>query len=318
MRPYKRLIIVLSALLLTGICAFAQSLADPDETYIFDERDGVTFLMDEYLPTRGSDTTIDGKAKPSIIFLFGGGFISGQRGQRTYREWFQMLIDRGYHVFSIDYRLGLKGHKEGGMERVRSTVDAIRVGMEDLFSATNYILDNAEMLGVDPGNIVISGSSAGAIISLQAEWEICNGGKTATSMLPKGFNYAGVMSFSGAILSDHGKVKYSTRPCPQLLCHGTADKVVNYKQIKLLKWNFCGSSSLVSRIKSRKGAYQIYRFKDYGHEIASSMKYLVDQEVEFLDGLVTRKENRTSDTMVKDSDIPKGSRFGSRRDIYGK
>lgn len=318
MRTYRRLILAAIGVLLGGVCAFAQSLADPDETYVFDERDGVTFLMDEYLPTRGSETTVDGKQKPSIIFMFGGGFISGQRNQKVYREWFQLLADRGYHIFSIDYRLGLKGNKEGGMARVRSTVDAIRVGMEDLFSATNYIIENAEMLDVDPGNIVISGSSAGAIISLQAEWEICNGGKTATAMLPEGFNYAGVMSFSGAILSDHGKVKYNTKPCPQLLYHGTADKVVNYKQIMLFKWNFCGSSSLISRIKHRKGSYQIYRFDGYGHEIASSMKYLVDEQAEFLDNLVVRKENRTSDKLIKGSDIPMGSRFGSRKDIYGK
>jgi len=314
MTTFSKYILTICAFLLS-VSAFAQ--IDPSETYVFDERDGITFLMDEYVPSSKSQTTIDGKNKPSIIFLFGGGFVGGRRDQNMYREWFEKLCDNGYHIFAIDYRLGLKGHTEKGMERVKATVDAIRVGMEDLFSATNYILQNADMLGVEPDNIVISGSSAGAIITLQAEWEICNGGSTA-AMLPEGFNYAGVMSFSGAILSGNGKVKYKTTPCPQLLCHGTADKVVNYKQIKLLKWNFCGSSSLVSRIKQKKGIYQIYRYEGYGHEIAASMKYLVDEQVAFLENVVVKKENRTSDTLVKDSDIPAGSKYQSRKDIYGK
>ena len=53
-------------------------------------------------------------------------------------------------------------------------------------------------------------------------------------MLPQDFNYAGVMSFSGAILSREGKVDFKSETCPVLMLHGTADALVPYKQIAIL------------------------------------------------------------------------------------
>ena len=97
---------------------------------------------------------------------------------------------------------------------------------------------------MDPSNIVISGSSAGAISVMQAEYEIANRTSWA-SVLPQGFNYAGVMSFSGAILSRKGKVKYQTVPCPTMMLHGTADMLVPYKQIAVFNLGFFGGGKLV-------------------------------------------------------------------------
>ena len=53
----------------------------------------------------------------------------------------------------------------GLIQTAKNTVKAEYMGVEDLFSAVNYILANAESLGVDPANIVLVGNSSGAIIS---------------------------------------------------------------------------------------------------------------------------------------------------------
>ena len=74
---------------------------------------------------------------------------------------------------------------------------------------------------------------------MQAEYEISNGTPWA-SVLPEGFNYAGVMSFAGAILSREGKVDYEKAPCPTLMMHGTSDVLVPYKQIAVLNLGFFG------------------------------------------------------------------------------
>ncbi len=176
--------------------------------------------------------------------------------------------------------------------------------MDDLFSATAFLLDNAEGLGIEPGNIVVSGSSAGAMTSLQAEWEICNR-MPSTAKLPEGFNYAGILSFSGAIFSRIGLPSFHREPAPTLFFHGTADKLVPYRQLAFLRTHFTGSDRL-SRIFSRKGYnYSIYRFQGNAHEIASSMMHNFDREIEFLETNVIRGEKKIVDLVIDDPSIEK-------------
>ena len=142
----------------------------PDGTYLYVQRDTCDLYMDVYNPAKGSQTSINGKSKPTIVFMFGGGFIGGQRDDASYNNWFRKLTQNGYRVVSIDYRLGLKGSKKVGVAQVNVLDKAIHMAVEDLFSATLFMIDNAETLGIDPSNIVISGSSAGAISAMQASW----------------------------------------------------------------------------------------------------------------------------------------------------
>ena len=190
------------AALITGFLTSvsAQEKYSPSGTYQFAVKDGNSLFLDEYLATTGSQTTLNGNDKPSIVFVFGGGFKGGERSHKEYLPWFKMLNDEGYTVLTIDYRLGMKGVKtKGGIGSVKQFYHSVRIASEDLFSATKYIIDNAKTLKVNPDNLVICGSSAGAMTVLETEWMLCNG--KATEALPEGFRYAGVMSFSGAILS---------------------------------------------------------------------------------------------------------------------
>ena len=49
----------------------------PDGTYMFVKRDTCDLYLDVYNPAEGSRTSIAGKEKPTVIFMFGGGFIRG-------------------------------------------------------------------------------------------------------------------------------------------------------------------------------------------------------------------------------------------------
>ncbi|MBQ3245652.1 MAG: alpha/beta hydrolase [Bacteroidales bacterium] len=257
-----------------------------------------------------------GIEKPAVIFMFGGGFIQGTRDDRSYHSWFRMMTENGYRVISIDYRLGLKGSTKVGVAQVNVLDKAIHMAVEDLFSATNFIIENADQLDVDPSNIVISGSSAGAISVMQAEYEIANRTSWA-SVLPEGFNYAGVMSFSGAILSREGKVDYATAPCPTLMLHGTSDKLVPYKQIKLFNLGFFGGGKLVERFKKFGYSYNMFHFIDYGHEIAGSMYSTLDIQKKFLECNVMQKKMRIIEAWISDPDVWKGSGPQSRKELYG-
>ena len=164
----KRTILIIASLIIGCMAASAQ--ITPDATYMFAQRDTCDLFMDVYEPADGSQTSIDGVEKPAVIFMFGGGFIRGTRDDESYNSWFKLMTDNGYRVISIDYRLGLKGSNKVGIAQVNVLDKAIHMAVEDLFSATNFIIENADQFEVDPSNIVISGSSAGAISVMQAEY----------------------------------------------------------------------------------------------------------------------------------------------------
>lgn len=288
----------------------------PDGTFLYERRDTCDLLLDVYNPAKGSITTYKGQEKPTVLFMFGGGFIRGTRDDESYNKWFRQLTDNGYRVISIDYRLGLKGSDKVGVAQVNVLDKAIHMAVEDLFSATKFIIDNADQLGVNPSNIVISGSSAGAITVMQAEYELCNRTSWA-QVLPEEFRYAGIMSFSGAILSREGKVNYKTAPAPTLMLHGTADELVNYKQIKLFNLGFFGAGSLVKRFEKFGFNYNMYHYLDYGHEIAGAMDTTLDIQMRFLETNVIERKNRIVEAWIEDPDVYKGAGVQSRKDLYG-
>ena len=289
---------------------------EPDGTYMFVRRDTCDLFLDVYNPAKSSQTTYDGKSKPAVIFMFGGGFIHGTRDDASYNKWFRQLTENGYRVISIDYRLGLKGSNKVGVAQVNVLDKAIHMAVEDLFSATKFIIENADQLGVDPSNIVISGSSAGAITVMQAEYELCNRTSWA-QVLPEDFRYAGVMSFAGAILSREGEVDYKVTPAPTLMLHGTADNLVNYKQIKLFNLGFFGGGKLVKRFEKLGFNYNMYHFLGYGHEIAGSMSTTLDLQIKFLETNVIDGKKRIVEAWVDDPNVYKGVGVQSRKDLYG-
>ena len=294
--------------------------AQAQETYLFAHRDSCDLYLDIFRPTEGSQTQLDSLQKPTILFVFGGGFIMGERSGKWNRTWYQLLNDNGYTVVSVDYRLGMKGYKVGkGLAGALKAVDRFQlsqdVGVEDVYSAVAFLAEKRETLGIDPDNIVLAGSSAGAIISLAAEYGIVNG--TAKG-LPEGFNFKGVMSFAGAIISTSGAPHFNKAPCPILLLHGTADKAVQYKKMSIAGKGIWGSSWL-AKDWEKKGYdnYCIYRFHESSHDVAAYMPYVWDIEKAFLEQNVMQGHARRIDAVVDDASLPRWGQL-SMDDIYSR
>ena len=145
----KKLTLILIALFSAITAAFADEPAiTPDGTYMYVRRDTCDLFLDIYNPAKSRQTTIGESGKPTIIFLFGGGFIRGTRDDVDYLPWFKTMTDNGYTVISIDYRLGLKGSNKVGVAQVNVLDKAIHMGVEDLYSATSFIVENADQLGI--------------------------------------------------------------------------------------------------------------------------------------------------------------------------
>ena len=297
----KRTILTLLALLLCAL-SFAQG---KKTTYMVAQRDTCDLYMDMYEPVEIPGDTL---YRPTILYVFGGGFITGQRDDPWVLPWFKLLNENGYRVVSVDYRLGLKGIRMRFdlfhlIQSANYTKAAVDMGVEDVFASVRYLADHPE-LGVDMDNIVIAGSSAGAMISLSSELEACNRTVRA-EILPEGFHFAGVMSFAGAIMSDSGKPEYKRAPCPQLLIHGTADGAVEYEKMGFGRWGMFGSSFLVNKVLKPAGyVYQIYRYVDHSHDMAANMVANWPEEKRFLEVSVIGRRPLVIDCTVDDPMMP--------------
>ena len=87
--------------------------------------------------------------KPLLIYIHGGGFISGIRKMRKY-----LCADyarAGYLVCNLDYEL--------------APTALFPTQLRQLFKAIEWIIDNKETLNVDLSKVVVAGESAGGYLS---------------------------------------------------------------------------------------------------------------------------------------------------------
>lgn len=124
----------------------------------------------------------DDKKKPLLIYIHGGGFISGVRKMRKY-----ICADyarAGYVVFNVDYELAPRKQ--------------FPYQLKQLFKAIEYVCDNADNYNVDLNKIVIAGESAGAYFASYVCAIIKN--KSLYEKLDIDFKYKDEMDVNSAVL----------------------------------------------------------------------------------------------------------------------
>lgn len=255
-------ILMLCTLLLTFGSIFAQEDVER-RTLHFATTDGQELMLDYYRSAACGDSA------PCMIFAFGGGFVRGDRAWEHYMHYFEELARNGVSVASIDYRLGLKGlsGRIGVLGMIDIMKHSVDIAVEDMYAATRYIIDNAEQLGVDVSKIMLSGSSAGAITALQAEWGRSEG-LDAAKVLPEDFRYAGVVACAGALFSKSGKPKFRNCPAPMLLFHGTSDCNVPYNKASIMGIGFYGSQYIVKQLDKLQSPYLFCSMEYADHYVA--------------------------------------------------
>ena len=102
------------------------------ETFVYAVRDADTLRLDRY-----ALLSPDSRAKPCLMFLFGGGFMTGTRDNRRFRPFFDYYARKGFVVVSIDYRLGMKRARQAGLldeEHFTQALDmTLSMATEDLY-----------------------------------------------------------------------------------------------------------------------------------------------------------------------------------------
>lgn len=99
------------------------------------------------------------KNRPLVMLIHGGAFYIGSKESAAEQSLATSLAKRGYLVASIDYRLGFK--------LIPSDVElsAYRA-VQDAHAALRFLSHNAVGLGINPSQIYVGGTSAGAVASL--------------------------------------------------------------------------------------------------------------------------------------------------------
>lgn len=271
--------LTLFLLIFSITCLFAQK----KETYLYAVKDTSKLYLDVYVPQ------VQNEQHACLFFVFGGGFIGGKRDDSQVQQIKKHYTDKGYVVIAIDYRLGMRGQSNyAALIALKKFEAAINMASEDLISALDYTLKNlldTKGYKINPKNILVMGSSAGAITALQTDYAICNGFLNS-SILPADFHLAGVIAYAGAIFSTHGKPKYKNHaPAPTLLCHGTKDHLVNYKKTQLANIGFFGSDALAKQFKKNNYSYHIRRYPGLGHQVA----ILYNDEFSVIDQFITEQ-----------------------------
>jgi dipeptidyl aminopeptidase/acylaminoacyl peptidase len=249
-------------------------------TYTFAEKDGQELKLDVYMPEDSLNE------HPCIVFAFGGGFKMGARDEASYQKFLTEMAENGIVGVSIDYRLGLKDKKIKNLIQLAKILEnSVNMAVEDMASAVEFVLKNAADLKVNTKQIMLSGSSAGAITALQTDYYLCN---AKIKNLPEDFRFAGVLSFAGAVASFGEKLEYKKQPAPVLFMHGTKDGLVAYDKKVVLKRGMYGSNYLIENIWVKNNwPYMALRFRNFGHEVAMiGFKENVPTILEFIDKFV--------------------------------
>ncbi len=284
-----------------ALCASAQGSvmqrAITKQTHLYAVKEADSLYLDHYA------APVEGK-RPCMIFVFGGGFVGGARDRDT--KYFKLFTDNGYDVVSIDYRLGMKNVSSPGVvEFLKLFKNTINMAVEDLFSATNFILEHADEWQIDTSKIVASGTSAGAITSLQAEYAICNNLPIA-EMLHKGFNYAGIITFAGAVFTTEGSPEWNGKSAPTLMFHGSSDTNVPYNKMALFGIGMYGSKYIAEQLHEESSSYWLYAIECEDHYIASKPMHHNQREIlTFLDEYVAQQQPLQRTTLTIDGNVPK-------------
>lgn len=109
---------------------------------------------------------LDGAMRPVLVWIHGGGFLVGSGATPVYNG--EDLARRGNAVVvTLNYRLGGMGFAHFGL-LPRSLVGegfegATNLGLRDQIAALEWVRDNIERFGGDPGNVTVFGESAGGM-----------------------------------------------------------------------------------------------------------------------------------------------------------
>lgn len=241
----------------------------PVQTEVYAEKDQQKLIIDLYFPETNSREEL-----PLIIFMHGGGFAGGSPKNPQEVKFAKIAASKGYAVGLISYRLIRKGKETGfGCDfDSEGKLQTFQLAAEDFMDAVSYMDKNAEKYNIDPKNIIVGGSSAGAEAVLNAVYnpDLMFEDISKYSDL----KISAVFSLAGAIVD--ARYINPENAIPGIFFHGTDDNLVPYataphhycKNTKPGYLILDGSKTIVDQLEELDTSFLFYSFKGARHEIS--------------------------------------------------
>ena len=102
----------------------------------------------------------DGKKRPVMVWLHGGGFREGSGQELVCYDGTNLARDHGVVVVSLNHRLNVLGFLDLSAFGAKYAHSA-NLGMLDIVKALEWVRDNIANFGGDPANVTIFGQSGG-------------------------------------------------------------------------------------------------------------------------------------------------------------
>lgn len=236
----------------------------------------IDLTMDIYTP-RGDTQT----ARPAIIFVHGGAFISGNKNHDDMMAFCTEFARKGYVTASIDYRLGMNILSD------MSATRAVYRGLQDGRSAVRFLRKNAVAYGINANKVFMAGSSAGGFIALHSVYMNAPSEKPVeASTAPDLGSYdtganTDMNGTPDAIMSLWGAVKHtdlvtSSDTTPVFLVHGKVDAIVPFGvgspfSVPIFPATY-GSNNIYDKLSQLGAVNKLSYFVDWqGHEFYGAL-----------------------------------------------
>ena len=254
------------------------------------ENGPMTLALDFYAP-KGACTA----PRPTMVMIHGGGFKTGDRNSRRWKEFAVSFGEQGWNSISLSYRL-VKDEPVIHPVLMQAILDGLRGedrdqaiagagAIETTLQAIQFINQRAGLACIDPDNVFLIGSSAGGVTALSTTFMVDELGQGTPPV-------AGVVNFWGS-LSDVDTMGQNDTPV--FIIHGTADRTVLYSK----------SEDLYARGLATNTSVQLHGFQGRGHSWSAIDAYedsingraILDVMIDWIGDVIADRRPATLKTM---------------------
>ena len=249
----------------------------------------VALKMDIYYPESAD------KAVPALVYVHGGGWVSGDKASGIGIKLIPELVSRGYLVAAINYRLAPKYQFPAQIEDVKCAIKYLRANATDFGmdaerigafgdSAGGHLVallgTSDESSGLEGSCVYVDQSSrVQAVVDLFGPADLTVEFEGAGAMILK--EVFGTDDRNSKIVSQASPVTHVTGDDPPfLILHGDKDTLVPLSQSELLYNELIGAKVPATLVVVRKAAHG---FRPEGGSINPPWNEIVETIIDFFD-----------------------------------